>query len=376
MSETTTPAEAAGFGFGAIAQLLILLGACAACSDAPPGDADELVITVGGGTWERAQKLSYFDPFTRATGIDVVMVPEDHAKLLASVKVGRPAADLTSIPGSHLAAFARMNALEPIDYTQFADTTLSNLPPDLRQPYAVGSILYSTVIAFSTEAFPPQMRPKSWADFYDVEAFPGPRALPTCEKMVDGGLLETALLADGVVPEDIYPIDMERAFAKINQLRPHVTKWWTSGSEAPQSLIDGEVTLAAAYSGRISAARDLGAPLGFSWQDSLLQHDYWVVMKGSPNKEHAMRFLAYASRAEPQAAFSQAISFGPVNTSAYELLPEALSNSLPGSSGLAAKQLRQDYDWWNATDDSGRTHWETALQRCVADNLRTGRPGS
>ena len=45
----------------------------------------EVVITSGGGTWEDAQRKAYFEPFEKDTGIKVVLVPEDHAKLLASV---------------------------------------------------------------------------------------------------------------------------------------------------------------------------------------------------------------------------------------------------------------------------------------------------
>lgn len=346
-----------------------LIGVPAASADEIPEKlkgSGEVVITSGGGTWEDAQRKAFFDPFERDTGIRVVLVPENHAKLLASVQLGTPEADITSIPGGMLAGFDAKGALEPIDYSYFGKETLANIPDVLKNEKGVGALLYSIVLAYNTKKYPeggPQ--PQNWVDFYDLEAFPGTRGLPKCEKLVDGALLETALMGDGVAPEDVYPIDMERAFAKVEEIKPHVRRWWVAGADAPQGLIDGELDLSSAYNGRIFAAQKQGAPLAFSWDQSLLQYDYWVVMKGSPNKENAMKFLAYISRAEPQAVFAEAISYGPVNRKAFDLVPAEMRSTLPGSPELAKNQLFQDYSWWSKVGDDGRTNWDRALERCV-----------
>jgi putative spermidine/putrescine transport system substrate-binding protein len=327
----------------------------------------EVVITSGGGTWEDAQRKAFFDPFTRDTGIKVVLVPEDHAKLLASIKVGQPEADLTSIPGGSLAGWVNKAAVEEIDYGLFDEDTLKNMPEQLKAKDGVGALLYSMVVAFNTKKFPDAAgQPKNWVDFYDTKKFPGRRALPKCEKIVDGGLLEGALMGDGVPADKVYPIDMDRAFAKVEAIKGDVGRWWVAGADAPQSLIDGEVDIAAAYNGRIFGAQKEGAPLALSWDQSLLQYDYWVITKGSPNKENAEKFLAYISRAEPQAEFAKAISYGPVNLKAFDLVPQEMLAILPGAPELAKKQLFQNYAWWNETDASGKTNWDKALARCVA----------
>jgi putative spermidine/putrescine transport system substrate-binding protein len=327
----------------------------------------EVVITSGGGTWEEAQRKAFFDPFTRDTGIKVVLVPEDHAKLLASIKVGQPEADLTSIPGGSLAGWVNKDAVEEIDYGLFDDDTLKNMPDQMKAKNGVGALLYSMVVAFNTKKFPDATnQPKNWVDFYDTAKFPGRRALPKCEKIVDGGLLEGALMGDGVPADQVYPIDMDRAFAKVAAIKSDVGRWWVAGADAPQSLIDGEVDIAAAYNGRIFGAQKEGAPLALSWDQSLLQYDYWVITKGSPNKENAEKFLAYISRAEPQAEFAKAISYGPVNIKAFDLVPQEMLAILPGAPELAKKQLFQNYAWWNETDANGKTNWDKALARCVA----------
>lgn len=326
----------------------------------------EVVITSGGGTWEAAQRKAFFDPFMRDTGINVVLVPEDHAKLLASVKLGQPEADITSVPGGALAGFVDKNAVEKIDYSLFAKETLAEMPEQMKNENGVGALLYSVGVAYNTAKFPPGKEPKNWVDFYNVKAFPGARSLPKCEKLVDGGLLEGALMGDGVPADKVYPIDMDRAFAKLEAMKPNVGRWWVAGADAPQSLISGEVDMAAAYNGRIFGAKKDGAPIDLSWDQSLLQYDYWVVMKSSPNKDNAAKFLAYISRPEPQAAFAEAISYGPVNTKAFSLLPKEMLDILPGSPNLAQKQVFQNYKWWNEKSAEGRTNWDVALERCVA----------
>lgn len=353
--------------FIAGAALVACLAASGAGAQEEPSltGTGEVLVTSGGGTWEEAQRVAFFDPFEKATGIKVVLVAEDHAKLLASVAAGVTEADLTSINAGQLAGFQRREAVVPIDYKFFSKATLDGMPAHLKNDYGVGAVTYSIGVAFNTERYPADKAPKSWADFYDTETFPGARGMAGCDKIIDGGVLEAALMGDGVAPKDVYPIDMDRAFAKVEAIKPDVRKWWMAGAEAPQGLIDGELDLSSAYNGRIYAARKQGAPLDFSWDQSLLQYDYWVAMKDSPNFENAMKFLAFISKPEQQAAFVEAIGYGPTNEDAYELIDKALLPSLPGSPENLPRQLVQDYDWWTTTDAAGRSNWDVALERCV-----------
>jgi putative spermidine/putrescine transport system substrate-binding protein len=354
---------------------LLLSGLCAAAAlfalpDLVKADepsltgTGEVIVTSGGGTWEQAQNVAFFDPFQKATGIKVVLVPEDHAKLLASVDAGVTEADLTSINAGQLAGFKRRNAVVPIDYKFFSQTTLDGVPKVLKSQYGIGAVTYSVVLAWNEDKYPAGKAPQSWADYFDTAKFPGPRGMAGCDKIIDGGMLEAALMGDGVSMDKVYPMDMDRAFKKVEGLKPKVRKWWVAGAEAPQGLIDGELDLSSAYNGRIFAARKQGAHLDFTWNQSLLQFDYWVAMKGSPNFENAMKFLAFVSKPEQQAAFVKAIGYGPVNNDAYKLIDKAMSPSLPGSPENINKQLVQNYDWWTATNPEGKTNWDVAVERC------------
>ena len=90
--------------------------------------------------------------------------------------------------------------------------------------------LYSFNIIYNTAAFSKGKHPRSWAEVWDAKAFPGPRTFN-----FGGGTtpqLEFALLADGVPLSQVYPIDIERAWKKYDQLRPLVSKWYVSHAQA------------------------------------------------------------------------------------------------------------------------------------------------
>ncbi|HUE11376.1 MAG TPA: ABC transporter substrate-binding protein [Steroidobacteraceae bacterium] len=328
---------------------------------------NELLITTGGGTWEAAQRKAYFEPFEKATGIHIVLIPEDHAKLLASVSMGKPEADLTSVNAGELAGFVRRDAVTPIDYKYFDADTLANMADHLKSKYGVGAVVFSIVMAYNTVEYPAsKKRPANWREFFDTKRFPGPRSMAGCAKIVEGGDLEFASLAAGADPKHLYPIDVDKAFEKLAELKPDIGKWWTSGGEAPQNLVSGEVSMSTAYNGRVFAARKAGAPIDFTNYQSLVQNDFWIVMKNSPNVDNAMKFLGFISKPTPQSVFSNEIGYGPINQKAYALIKPEIAKSLPGAPGNADSQLVQDYGWWSAADAAGQTNWDKAVKRCTA----------
>jgi putative spermidine/putrescine transport system substrate-binding protein len=359
-------------GFVAAFCATLAVSTTASAQSPPLKGSGEVVIQSGGGTWEAAQKKAYFDPFTRDTGIKVVLVPNDRAKWLTSIERGKPDSDITNLSGGMMATFLNRKALEKIDYQYFDKETLDGIPALLKHEYGVGAILYAIVMAFNDKEYPADKpRPQNWVDYYDVEKFPGPRGMAGCgDRLISGGVLEFAALAAGASRDKLYPIDLDKAFAKLRELKPNIGKWWQEGGEAPQALIDGELAMSTAFNGRIYAARKQKAPVDLTWNDALVQYDYWAVAKGSPNRENAMKFLAYVLKAKPQAEFSNEMAFGPVNSKAYDSIRPELVDWLPASTSNAKKVLFQDYAWWNQAGADGKTNWERATARCVAETAR------
>ncbi|MFI5013097.1 MAG: ABC transporter substrate-binding protein [Hyphomicrobiales bacterium] len=353
---------------GAAASLVCWLPLAAMGQALQPKAAGELVVTAGGGTWEAALRKAFFEPFERETGIKVVVVPDDRAKLLASVERGKPEADITNFSAGDLTTWQRHDALEKIDYGNFDGETLANMPDVVKNPYGVGSSFYSIVMGFSEREYPEtKPRPRNWVEYWDVKTFPGPRGMSGCgDRLISGGGLEFAMLASGAPRDAIYPIDLDKAFKKLEELKPSVGRWWQSGSEAPQGLIDGELAMSTIFNGRVYNAYKQKAPIGFTWNDSLIQYDYWIVPKGSPNRENAMRFLAFISKAKPQAVYAIEFAAGPINAKAYDFIPEDLAKWLPGSPSIVKQQIYQNYEWWNTVTGDGKTNLEHAQDRCVA----------
>ncbi|WP_287332086.1 extracellular solute-binding protein [Mesorhizobium sp.] len=95
------------------------------------------------------------------------------------------------------------------------------------------------VLAYNSKLFPSDNAPKTWADFWDLRKFLGRRALPNNPFWV----LAVALDADGVTSENFLPVDLDRAFRKLDQIKPCVEVWWTSGDQSRQLWRNSEVVM-------------------------------------------------------------------------------------------------------------------------------------
>ena len=322
------------------------------------------VTTIGwGGAWQDACYKAYFDPFTKKTGIPVKYVaPYDFAKVRAMHQAGRMELDAIEPGGLDTPRAIKLGMCQPLNWKVIDKSALT--PNQLKYgDMGVGSITLSTVLAYNKKKWPGPDHPKSWADFWDVKKYPGPRALqrrcyPT---------LEYAIMADGV-PADtkkVYPMDVERAFKSLDRIKPHVKVWWTTGAQSQQLIQDQEVDLIAIWNGRATdSILNNGATYEIVWNQAAYNGEVeaWVLMKGAPNPEGAMKLLDLVGRAEPQAAFAKALFYGPQNLKAYEFIEKKLGEQLPSYPANAAVSLLMDWDWWMDRIDPLTERFERWLQ--------------
>ncbi len=120
-----------------------------------------------------------------------------------------------------------------------------------------------------------------------MKKFPGRRAL----RNHPIATLEAALMADGVAPDKLYPLDVDRAFKKLEEIKPNITVWWTSGAQSAQLLNDGEVDMVMAWNGRVSALTKEGAKVAYTYNQGILQSTSLCILKGAPNLATAVKFL-------------------------------------------------------------------------------------
>ena len=102
-------------------------------------------------------------------------------------------------------------------------------------------------------------------------------------------------------------------------------------------------------------------PLWMSWDGGLLEPEWWVVPKGSPQKELAMRFVAFAVTAEPQAEMAKLFGVGPSNADSFKYLPKAVSEELPTAPENRGKQIQIDSRWWAENESRVREIWDEWL---------------
>jgi putative spermidine/putrescine transport system substrate-binding protein len=310
-----------------------------------------------GGALQDAQRRAYFKPFEELTGIKVIEAEgPDIAKVKAMVETGNIEYDVTEQEGaSVLALAAKGDYWEKIDYSFF---DVDNIDAAFRHELHVDMLPYAQIFAYRKDAFRGKT-PQNNKDLWDTAAFPGPRAL-----MGGGALspdLEVALMADGVSPGQVYPVDIDRALASLRRIKPQVVKWWGSGAQPAQLLADDEVAMATAWNGRIAAIQAAGAPVEIVWQDQLLRNDCFAILKGAPNKVNAQKLTAFITMAAPQARLSSLITYGFVNNKAAELLSPERLRLLPTAPDTKPKMINYNAAWWAANLDAVKAKWTAFL---------------
>ena len=139
----------------------------------------------------------------------------------------------------------------------------------------VGAFVHNTVLAWDRDKF--QATP-TWADFWDVAKIPGKRGLAKSVR----GALEFALLADGVAPADVYKTlatsdGVDRAFRKLDQLKPYIV-WWQTPAEAAKILGSGDVLMTTTPSSVIvTANRGEKRNFGIQFAASLYEPRSWAM---------------------------------------------------------------------------------------------------
>jgi len=296
--------------------------------------ADPITVVSWGGSYGKAQDAALFTDASRNTGIAINRESgASMSKTCLQLESGSVSWDLVITGSGGSASAAAKGCLEKIDYDV---VDVSNFLPGMYTDYCVGTDVFASVFAWNTDKYGmpgSATAPKSWADFWDVEKFPGTRAYRA--NNVDGAL-EPALMADGVPMDKVYEVlstkaGMKRAIDKIRELKPHISVFWGSGAQQAQLMKDAEVDMSTGWNGRFDNANKDGAKVGYTFNQAMYDFDCMAMPKGAPNKDTAMKFLAEISKAEYQANLPFHITYGPTNKEAYEITTASkeLVESLP-----------------------------------------------
>ncbi len=310
--------------------------------------AKELVFVGFGGSYQEGQTKAYIEPFERETGIKVIQTTGvDLAKLKSQVESKNVEWDVVTIPDRLRFAAIRDGLLSPIDYKI---VNAKDVISELVTEYAVGHITVGMILTYSTTAYPTKA-PRTWADFWNPKAFPGPRGMYNFPAYS----VEIALIADGVPKDKLYPLDVQRAFKSFDRIKSDIKVWWTQFPQPGVLLKTGEITMTP-WTRTITQVL-AGDPLGFSYEGGAITYEAWTVPKGAPHPENAMRFINFALQAERQAELTKYVSFGPTNRKAMASVDPKLRPLLPSDPENIKKGFLLSGDWWGANLQKVQEQW-------------------
>ncbi len=264
----------------------VLLAAVALLA-AWPANTYALTIVTRGEATQAAIGEAYVQPFSAATDISVHQESWDGGLDALKTKANEGGWDLVQVDAEELAIGCAEGLFEKLDWSAIGGK--DHYQAMGANECGVGALVSNSVLAWDRDKF--QATP-TWADFWDVAKIPGKRGLSKSVR----GVLEFALMADGVAPGDVYKTlatadGADRAFRKLDQLKPYIV-WWQTPAEAAKILGSGDVLMTTTPSSVIAMAnRNEKRNFGIQFAASLYEPRSWVVMKGSPNAREAIQFL-------------------------------------------------------------------------------------
>lgn len=270
--------------------------ACALMVALPAAAQRELTVVGFGGGFQDAARKTLFEGFTRGTGVALRddTYNGEMARIYAMVRNRDVVWDVVMVEAPELVRGCEDGVFQKLDWSRmyrerFIEAGLAEC--------GAGAVAWGTALFWDTARN--ATGPANFAELWDVQRFPGKRALRTGPKMT----LELALMADGVDRGNVYrvlatPAGRDQAFASLEKLRPHIV-WWRSGAQPQQLIGSGEVAYAMGYTGRVVQANAQGARWALNWDTLLYSVDYWAIVSGTPRAADSVRLINHLTDLDP-----------------------------------------------------------------------------
>ena len=319
----------------------------------PP--TSELTFTSWTGPYMRSQMLGFVRPYEQNTsskvhvahyagGIDQIRDQVESANVIWDVVDLTQADSLRACKEGLLEDLSQVSLPSGHDGTNYKDDFVDGALNEC----GIGVIVWATAFAYNVSTFGTE-NPNTIADFFDTKKFPGPRAIRNDPSVI----MEWALIADGVEPENVYPLlesaeGVERALGKMDAIKPGL-QLWTKGKEPVRLLNSGDVAMSMiwATTGATESAKE-GANFSVVWDGRVIELDLFGIPKGSLNKQAAIDFIRFASSSESLAKMASYLPNGPTRKSSLSLLSEDVLAQLPNGPAYDSQtSIRSDAQWWS-----------------------------
>ncbi len=324
---------------------------------------EQVIISSTGGAYDKALREAWFDPFTKETGIAVHIVSatnaEMRAKAAAMVKAGNVTWDLYLDGEIQSESEAHRQVTE--DLTGFCKAFAGRKDLVANACTPGGALLQSTAtLLVYRKAGGPE--PRTWADMWDVKKFPGGRAFPNFDD--PWRVLAAALLADGVKRKDLFPLDVDRAFKKLDEIRPYVSLWWKSGDQSVQGFRTNEYSLGQIWLTRARSLQAEGLPIGWSYNASFLVGDRIALIKGAPNRDNALKLIAYwLNHPAAEAKACEILACTPPSKDAIAMMSDEARRFMPTASEIQNSVVIPDAKWINDNTNMLLQRWNVWVRQ-------------
>lgn len=303
----------------------------------------DLVLANWGGDSVKAMDTAYVQPFLAANPNESVKIDSSgptNGKIKAMVDAKRVIWDMCDRASQSSLELGPTGLLEEVDYSIVdKNKTL----PGFANRWGVGNYSFANVLTFKSDAFGGR-KPETWADFWNLKDFPGGRTL----RRHTDSTLEAALMADGVPIDKIYPIDVKRAFAKVKQIKDHVT-FWSSHADSYKLLRDGEATMGClSHTRSVLLKRDTNGVVDFTFNQGIFWVSNWIVPKGNPGGKRVWKLIDASLNPESQIEMLKQMGNGPVNPAAVAMIPPELASINPSSPENMKRMVITDPSWYAA----------------------------
>ena len=303
----------------------------------------QIVFVNWGGIANEAFGRFYGKPFEDKTpGVKVVMDSSGPSagKIRTMVESKHVTWDICDSSASSSILLGGQGLLEPIDY---AIVDKANLPPKgFAYPHGAAPYSFSSLLVYDSSKFGSNP-PKSWADFLDVQKFPGKRML----RRDALASMDALLMGDGVPMDKLYPLDTKRALNALRKIKKDAV-YWNSGSESEQLMRTGEASIGFIWNTRAKVLHDeTKGRITWTWNQGVLQAGIFVIPKGNPAGPLVQRLLAsMCANADAQIGLLEFLGNGPTNPKAAASVPPALRRYNPTDPENLRQQLILDGEWW------------------------------
>jgi putative spermidine/putrescine transport system substrate-binding protein len=328
------------------------MSACGVGGDSGGGSSEQkLTWASTGGQFQEDEKKALQEPFTAKTGTTFTNIsPAEQAQVRTMVTAGKTIWDLANMSWIYAGAYCG-ELFEKLD-----DPALdrSKFPPGTTGDCFVPTYRYANIFSYNADFYPGE-KPTKIQDFFDVKRFPGKRVVYDYPK---AGLFEAALVADGVAPDKVYPLDLDRAFKKIDTIKSSLV-FAPSYGAIQQMMVDKQASMVLTVTARTIVSAQSGANLVPVWDFNTTDIGVLVIPKGSPHKALAQQMLAFVTEPAQAVAYAKLTGTAParadvdLNTVGYTDKQKEYNAFLPNR----GTTIEQDKQWWIANTDALTKRW-------------------